>query len=276
MVRVAFQGEHGAYSELAAELLWPGSARLPFRENDDVVRAVARHEADTGVLAIENSLAGSVTATIDALFDADDVHVVCEAVVPINHCLLGLPGTSLEDIRSVESHPIALAQCRSFLDRHPGLEPRSVYDTAGAARDIAGAGDPRRAALAGVAAAERYGLSILERNVEDRPDNRTRFIGVSRTPSAPPPGTRCKTTLAITTENYAGALLRLMTAIADAGLNVARIDTRPTGHPWTYRFILDVLHRCDDARLSGAIGILRLCSRSCRVLGTFPVAAEEC
>ena len=276
MVRVAFQGEQGAYSELAAELLWPGSERVPFRENDDVVRAVARHEADAGVLAIENSLAGSVTATMDALLDADDVHVVCETVVPITHCLLGLPGTSIEDIRSVESHPIALAQCRSFLERHPGLEPRSVYDTAGAARDVAAAKDPTRAALASVAAAERYGLAILRENVEDRPDNRTRFIGVSRTPSVPAPGTPCKTTLAITTGNYAGALLRLMTAIADAGLNVARIDTRPTGHPWTYRFILDVLHRCDDTRLGGAIGVLRLSSRSCRVLGTFPAAGEEC
>jgi prephenate dehydratase len=276
MVRVAFQGEHGAYSELAAEMLWPGSQSVPRRENADVVRAVARADADAGVLAIENSLAGSVAASIDALLAADGVHVVAEAVVPIHHCLVAVPGASIHDIRWVESHPIALAQCRTFFEQHPALEARPVYDTAGAARDVSSAGDPRRAALAGAAAAERYGLFILRTNLEDRTDNRTRFLGVSRTPSTPGPESHCKTSVAITTDDIPDALLRLLSSIAIAGVSVARIDTRPTGQPWTYSFVLDLLHRGDDARLGAAVAALRLASRSCRILGTFPVAVEGC
>jgi prephenate dehydratase len=272
MVRVAFQGEHGAYSELAAEQLWPGSRCIPCRENADVVHAVTRADADVGVLAIENSLAGTVAASIDALLAAEDVHVVSEAVVPIHHCLVAARGASIRDIRRVESHPIALAQCREFFECNPALEPRAVYDTAGAARDIAAAGDPTRAALASAAAAGLYGLSILRANLEDRPDNQTRFIGLSRTPSRPAADASCKTTMAITTDDIPDALLRVLTSVAVAGLNVVRIDTRPTGQPWTYSFILDVLHRGDDSRLADAVAALRRASRSCRILGTFAAA----
>ena len=274
MVRVAFQGEHGAYSELAAKVMWPGSHSVPRRENGDVVRAVTSAEADVGVLAIENTLAGTVAASIDALLAADGVHVVAEAVVPIHHCLLAPAGTSIDAIRWVESHPIALAQCRGFFERHPALEARAVYDTAGAAREIALARDPHRAALAGQAAADRYGLAVLKRNVEDRADNQTRFIGISTTASTPAPDSRCRTTVAVTTADAPDALHRVLASIASAGLHVARIDTRPTGQPWTYNFVLDVLHVSDDARLGRAVAALRLASRSCRILGTYPVAAE--
>jgi prephenate dehydratase len=276
MVRVAFQGEHGAYSEIAAEVMWPGSQSVPRRENDDVVRAVMTADADVGVLAIENSLAGTVAASIDALLAEDDVHVVAEAVVPIHHCLLAVAGTSIDAIRWVESHPIALAQCRGFFECHPAIEARAVYDTAGAAREVALASDPQRAALAGAVAARRYGLAVLQQNLEDRADNQTRFIGISRIASTPVPDSSCKTTVAVTTADAPDALHRILASIATAGLHVARIDTRPTGQPWTYNFVLDVLHRGGDARLGRAVAALRLASRSCRILGTYPTATEAC
>ena len=180
MARVAFQGEHGAYSEIAAELMWPGAECVPCRESADVVRAIESGTADVGVLPIENSIAGPVAPTLDALGASADVQIITEVVVPIQHCLLVLPGTSLADIRWVESHPVALAQCGAFFGRHPSLQPRAAYDTAGAARDIAAAGDPARAAVACAAAAARYGLTILMHALEDTRDNRTRFVGLSR------------------------------------------------------------------------------------------------
>ena len=190
MARVAFQGEHGAYSESAAELLWPGAECVPCRESVDVVQAVASGAVDAGVLPIQNSIAGVVTATLEALGTSSDVGVVSEVVVPIRHCLLAVPGAALTDIRWVESHPVALAQCGAFFERHPGLEPRAVYDTAGAARDVAAAGDRTRAAVASAAAGARYGLTVLEEGIGDTADNRTRFLGLTCTRIGTPRASR--------------------------------------------------------------------------------------
>ena len=253
MPRVAFQGEHGAYSELAAAMLWPGARCIPRRENLDVVQAVALGEATVGVLPIENNLAGTVMASVDALLAADDLHIVCEAVVPIRQYLLGVPGASLDDLRSAESHPVALAQCRTFLERHPAIEGKPVYDTAGAARDVALANDPRRGAVAGASAAALYGLSILLENIEDRPDNRTRFIGVSRTAARPSSESWCTTTIAITVDDPLVALSDLLRPIADAGLKGRRIATRPTDSVTTCIDVLDVAHRGGDSRLDDAV-----------------------
>lgn len=274
MVRVAFQGEHGAYSELAATALWPGSRPVPCRENTDVVRAVARGDVDVGVLPIENSVAGTVTATLDALLESEGVCITAETVVPIDLCLLGVPGAVLRDVRWVESHEVALAQCRVFFDRHPALEPRIAYDTAGAARDIARAGDPTRAAIASASAAERYGLTLLQRALQDRTDNRTRFIELSRSPRTPVDASSCRTSLAITVDAVSSACTALLAPIAGAGIHVTMLDGSPTDCPPSRRFVLEVEHRADDARLGGIIAAFDAGVRSCRVLGTFPVAAE--
>ena len=275
MVRVAFQGEHGAYSELAAERLWPGAKTVPCREMVDVVRAVAREVVNVGVLPIENSIAGTVTSTLDALLEADGVHLTGEAIVPIHHCLLALPGATIDRIRWVQSHPVALAQCRSLFARYPTLEARIVYDTAGAARDVAASRNAGRAAIASAVAAQRYGLAILAENIEDRPDNRTRFVAVSRAPACPADGVPCRTTLAVTTDDRAGALMRVLAPFAHAGLGVTSIDARPAGAPWTYVFVLDIAHEAGDERMADALCGVRDATRSCRLLGTYPAATED-
>src|ERR1043166_2575106 len=179
-LRVAFQGAPGAYSEEAVmRAFGDGAIPVPYRENRDVAQAVADASVDAGLLPIENSLAGSVHASYDAILAEVNVHATGELVLPIHHCLLGVPGATLAGLTSVESHPVALAQCASFLAAHPAIDAHAVYDTGGAAEAIARAGDRRRAAIASRGAAARYQLAVLAENIEDRPDNQTRFLTLS-------------------------------------------------------------------------------------------------
>ncbi len=273
MIRVAFQGERGAYSELAVRALRPGALAVPYRDNVDVVHAVACGEVDAGVLPIENSVAGTVAATLDALLESEGVCITAEAVVPIDLCLLGVSGASMADVRWVESHEVALAQCRTFFASHPALQPRVAYDTAGAARDIALAGDRQRAAIASVAAAARYGMVVLQAALQDSASNRTRFIELSRHPRTPEGHSPCRTSMAITTEAGAGALSHLRTAVARAGLRVTTLGHAPLEPATSHRFVLEVHHRAGDDRVDAIIGACDTAIRSCRILGTFPVAA---
>jgi len=276
---VAFQGEHGAYSEDAIGARWGDAATpLPARTCADVVAAVDGGAADYGVLAVENTLAGSVVAAYDALAAAPALVVVGEVIVPIRHCVIGLAGATLGSIATVESHPVALAQCTRFFAAHAHVEPRAAYDTAGAARAVAEAGDVRRAALAGRAAARRFGLAVLAGDVEDRSDNQTRFLVVARSGSATASttmvdGAPARTALIATTDNVPGALLRLLAPFAEAGLNLSKLESRPTGTPWTYRFFVEVEHVGGEARVAAAIADVRAAAHALRVLGTFGRAA---
>jgi prephenate dehydratase len=269
--RVAFQGELGAFSEEAIGQLWPESATpVPMREFLDVARAVERGEVEFGLLPIENTLAGSVVGSYDALTTCESLHVVAETVVAIHHCVLGVRGARLDELRSVESHPVALAQCGRFLREHPQIEVRAAYDTAGAARDVAARGDPCAAAIAGRAAAAHYDLDILAADVEDRPDNQTRFLAVARTPAALAPETPARTALILTTANVPGALLRVLRPIAEHGLNMSKLESRPTGEPWSYRFFVEIDHTAGESSARAAIASVRQVTESLRVLGSYP------
>jgi prephenate dehydratase/chorismate mutase/prephenate dehydratase len=185
-VRVAFQGEPGAFSEEAARSYFgEGSVTVPQREFAGVGRVVMSGEVDYGILPVENSLAGPVTAARSVLA-AHPFVVLGEVVHPIHLSLLALPGTALEEVRWILSHPVALRQCLRFLARHPAAEALATYDTAGAAKEVAALGERSRAAVAGQGAAARYGLVSLADRIEDRPDNRTRFVVVTRPGGARP------------------------------------------------------------------------------------------
>lgn len=175
--RVAFQGERGAFGEAAIAAAWPNEAEpVPLPTFADVVRAVADGRVSAGVLPVENSIAGPVHESIDALSGSDAIQVVGETVVPIRQCLMAPEGASLETLATIESHPVALAQCRAFLRRHPRIRVVPVSDTAQAARDVAAAKDRKRGAVAGRVAAVRYGLTILAEGIEDERENHTRFV----------------------------------------------------------------------------------------------------
>lgn len=174
--RVAFQGEHGAFSEEAARAWFGGEATtIPCRDFREVVERVVRGEVRYGLLPVRNSLVGSVAPARAALAGAA-VRSVGEVTLPIRQALLGLPGSALTGIRRAVSHPVALAQCGRFFRAHPWIAPAPGYDTAGAARGVAAGGDPSVAAIAGHGAAARWGLEVLVPEIHDRPDNRTHFV----------------------------------------------------------------------------------------------------
>jgi len=267
--RIAFQGELGAFSEEAIRNIDPGATPVPCRDFIDVAQAVESGEADTGMLPIENTLAGSVVGSYDALTACASLHVIAETVVEIHHCVLGIRGAALDRLATVESHPVALAQCTRWLRAHPSISARAAYDTAGAARDVAARGDVRAAAIAGRGAAGRYGLEILAANIEDRSDNQTRFLMVARAPRAPAPDAPARTALLVTTPNVPGALLRVLEPLAAHEINMSKLESRPADEPWHYRFFLELDHPAGDPSLPAALVQLRDATESLRVLGTY-------
>ena len=218
--RVAFQGEAGAFSEDAVHAFFEDRdvVVMPERDFAGVARAVTTREAEYGVLPVENSIHGSVIGAYDVL-GAGGLSVIGEVVRPIRHCLLALPGTSVDQIRRVISHPVALAQCGRFLGKLSRAESIAFYDTAGAAREVANSGDGALAAVAGRAAAARYGLEILAEDIQDRADNATRFFLVRRSDTAESRAPEeahagpCKAVLILETQHKAGALGQRAAAI---------------------------------------------------------------
>ena len=269
--RVVFPGERGAFAEEAALALWPQASLVPARTVGQVAEVVASGEADAGVLPVENTVAGGVVAAYDALADAPDLYAIAEVILEVNQCLVAVPGATLQGIASVESHPVALAQCAAFIRLMPNRGVREVptADTASAARAVAESRDPGRAAIASRHAAVRYGLTILAQGIADRPDNQTRFLGVACAPVSVPTGVPARTSLVFTTPNEPGSLLRALEPIARGGLNLSKLESRPTGEPWTYRFFADVDHPAGDPRIGEAIEAVRAATSSCRVMGTY-------
>lgn len=276
--RVSFQGALGAFSEEAVRLFVPDADPVPRATFDAVVRAVESGEDAYGVVAVENTLAGAVAEAYDAL-DRGAVTVVAEAAMPIRHCLLGVPGATLSGVREARSHPVALAQCRAFFASHPEIRAQAVFDTAGAAEEVARNRDPAVAAIASRRAGARYGLEVLAEDLQDRGDNQTRFYmivggtGVGPRAAAVPgtvaSGGPFKTACVAELENRPGALHGLLGVFAGRGLDLSHVASRPGGTPWTYRFIVEFAHATEAEARDALEAARRLCTRL-RVLGTFP------
>jgi len=271
----------GAFSEEAVHRYFgEGVEAVPCRDFAGVGQAVVSGEVDFGLLPIENSLAGSVVGSYDVLARGE-LAIVGEVITPIHHCVLAVPGASLGDLSRILSHPVALAQCTSFLRSLTGVEAIAVYDTAGAARDVARAGDPSQAAIAARGAADRYGLQLLVENVEDRPDNQTRFLVVTpRHAEHPAPvpvprdGMTMKTFAVVETRNLPGALLDVLSPFARSGINLSRLECRPAGEPWSYRFFVEVDVDAAAPEAVLAIEAARGKALSVAVLGSFPSGAS--
>lgn len=268
--RAGFQGALGAFSEEAVLALARGAEPIPRSTFEDVVRAVERGDDDVGVVPVENTLAGTVVEAYDALA-AGDVTVVAEVAIPIRHCLLGVAGTRLDGLREVRSHPVALAQCRGFFAAHPGIQAQAVYDTAGAALEVAELADRSLAAIASARAGNRYGLDVLQRDLQDRDDNQTRFYLI--TPGrAEDDGRRAdvplKTSCVAELENRPGSLHELLGVFAARALSLTHVTSRPAPTPWTYRFIVEFAHASPGAA-EAALEEARALTTNLRVLGTF-------
>ena len=273
--RVAFQGELGAFSEEAVvRYFGASSVPLPKRSFADVTAAVRSHETEYGLLPIENTTVGAVAAAYDQL-DQPNLHIVGEVICPVRHCLLALPGTSLDSVRRALSHPVALGQCANFFLQHPHIEPVATYDTAGAAQQVAAAGDPHTAAVASQRAADRYGLAVLAADIHDRADNQTRFLVLSPTPEIPDANAaEHKTALLLETRNEPGGLVNALQPFAQRGLNLIRLESRPGAVAWTYRFFLEIDASPAQSPMRAALAEVESKALKVRVLGDFPRAME--
>jgi prephenate dehydratase len=262
---VGFQGEHGAYSEIAARSLAPGGAFIPCAGFADVFKGVEDGSFDLGVVPVENSLEGAVTQVND-LLTRTPLKVVAEAILPVHHCLLASGHTTYRDIREVYSHPQALGQCRGFLERNK-LSPVPYYDTAGAARML-GRDKPWAAAIASPLCAQLYGLEIIKEHIEDNPSNSTRFLMLAPRPFD---GVGDKCSLVFSTAHESGRLYKVLSLFAQAGVNLTRIASMPLREdPGNYNFFLDFEGSDRDEKIIALIDILSQESRQMRFLGSYP------
>ena len=263
---VAFQGEHGAYGEVASRRLVPNGAYIPCMEFIDVFRGVEEGELDLGVVPVENSLEGAVTQVND-LLTSTSLKVIGEVKVPVRHCLLATANTDYREIRVVYSHPQALAQCRGFLMRNK-LEPRPFYDTAGAAKMVARENPKAAAAIASSLCATLYDLEIIKEGIEDGESNSTRFLLLSREGFK---GRGDKTSTIFATRHEAGSLFKVLQLFADSGINLTRIASMPLrSDPGNYSFFLDFEGDEADENVAGVIEKMQNMTISMKHLGSYP------
>jgi|AMZC01.1.fsa_nt_AMZC01001575.1_1 prephenate dehydratase len=267
---VAFQGEHGAYSEEAIRRHFgDDTPTLPCETFPEVFEAIRRGRATHGMVPVENALTGTVFQVYELLIE-HDFRVQAEHLLPITHHLLAPEGTTLEDIKRVRSHPQALAQCAETLRRR-GWEPVATYDTAGAARELAEHPEPHTAVIASALAGQLYGLVTLESGIEDNPYNSTRFfaIGVEDAQRRDP----SKTSLVFAVRHRPRALYDALGAFALRNINLTKIESRPMrGRPWQYWFYLDFEgHWKDPAAEAALVDLLRQASMV-KMLGSYPAA----
>jgi len=274
--RVAFQGEFGAFSELAVrQACGDGAEAIPCRTLRDVFAAVEAGQAALGAVPVENSRAGSIPETYDLLLQ-HTLQVRGEVAVAVEQCLLAPAGVALHDVRRVYSHPQALAQCEAYL-RSLGAEAVAVYDTAGSARNLAARAEPGSAAVASARAGELYGLQVLARGIQDDPGNTTRFYVIG--PAGPPvPGggglPRTLLSLALAEDDAPGALFWSLGTLAFWRLNLSKIESRPSRlRRWHHVFYLELDAAAEGPACRSALAELRARAAEVRVLGSFPAAA---
>ncbi len=266
--KVGFQGERGSFSEDAVLQFFGEADPVPYRYFADVFRAVANGEMDHGVVPIENSQAGSINDTYDLLL-AHDLKIVGEIYLRVAHCLLALPGESLEGIRRIYSHPQALAQCEKFLSSLKGIEIVPTYDTAGSAKMLQEQGLRNAAAIASKRVSQIYGMDILAEGIETNPRNFTRFFVISRE-SVESTGPS-KTSIVFRIKNVPGALYDSLGAFASRGVNLTKLESRPAKDtPWEYVFYVDFEGQTNDATCKEALNVLQSKCAFLKILGSYP------
>jgi chorismate mutase/prephenate dehydratase len=269
--RIAYPGAAGSYTQEASGVLYPDGDLYSAGTFEDVYEHVRSGEAAAGVLPIENSLAGLVVETWDLLAEGE-LPIGGEAIMHIPHCLAGVPGATLEGIETIHSHPVALQQCRRFLNGR--YERTATSTTSDAVMAVAAAGDPSQAAIASPGAAERYGLEILLEEISDHPENFTRFVAISRDPIRPyVPGLPWRTALRVVTNHRPGALHEAIEPLRYHGVNMVSLHSRPIpGQPWRYQFSLDIDGHRDEETVERALADVERRSARVVVMGVYTTA----
>jgi prephenate dehydratase len=279
--RAAFQGELGAFSQVAArQLAGTDFIPVPMQSFEDVFVSVVNGKCHYAVIPIENTLHGSVHENYDHLLKYD-LPIRGETFVRIVHNLIALPGVKFSQVRRVYSHPVALNQCRRFFEENPQISKTLFYDTAGSVKMVMDKGLTDAGAIASANAAEIYGGRILRKSIEDDRENFTRFFLLERpkrrtrsgkSQAKRPAAKRFKTTVVFTTRNLPGALFRSLSAFALRDINLTKIESRPLrGKPWEYLFYLDFIGHVEDPACRNALNHLAELADMLRVLGCYPV-----
>jgi prephenate dehydratase len=273
-LKVSFQGVRGAYSEAALLRHFGADAEaVGFPFSEQVFDAVESGKVDRGFVPVENSIVGTVGVNTD-LFLSRKVFAVGEEYLRIEHCLLAAAGTRLEDVKTVRSHPVALAQCRDFLNGR-GFATIPEYDTAGAAELVASRKTPGEAAIASRRCADAYGLAVLADGIQSTALNITRFLAFAREGEIPAGLRREKTSLAFAVHHTPGALLECLRLLADHAINLTKLESRPIPeNPFEYSFFVDFLGGTDDVAVKAALAELGRAARHVKVLGSYPAAAR--
>lgn len=270
MTSVAFQGERGAYSESAVYQFFGSNVQVkPCRDFRDVFESVKQQEVQAGVVPIENSLEGSINQNYD-LFFSYDLKVCGEVIVKVEHCLIVNPGTNIDQIKTVYSHPQALAQCRSYLEKAK-WEIIPTYDTAGSVKIIKEQKIQNAAAIASEKAAELYGMQILARDIADNKENYTRFFVLSQEDS--PVTGKDKTSIIFSAKHEPGSLYHALGEFAKRNINLTRIESRPTKKTaWEYNFYLDFEGHRIEPKCAEALKALEKYAIFVKILGSYSKA----
>jgi len=266
-MKAAFQGEPGAYSEEAGYGYFEAAEMVPQETFEAVFAAVASGQCTSGLIPIENSLAGSIHQNYDLLL-SNNLFIVGEYFLRVRHCLIGFPDVERSNVKRVISHPQALGQCASYL-RELGVKSEAVYDTAGSVKMLKSSGDKACAAIASKRAAEIYGMHILQEGIEDNPENYTRFLEIAPKPLKPV--TDAKTSIVFTLKNQPGALFNALKIFAQRDIDLTKIESRPlVGKIWEYLFYIDFIGAGGQAPAQEALDQLGGFALMLRVLGSYP------
>lgn len=267
--RIAYQGEPGANSHLVCKQHYPDAIAVPCASFEDVFAAVANGEAELAMIPIDNSIAGRV-ADIHHFLPGSGLHIIAEHFLRIRFHVLGVPGSSLETIKTVHSHLHALGQCRKIIRRH-GWVPVIAGDTAGAAREVADSGDATQAAISPPLAAEIYGLDVLASDVEDEEHNTTRFVVLSPEYVEVAPGNGpVVTTFVFNVRNLPAALYKALGGFATNGVNMTKLESYMVGGEFTAtQFLAEVDGHPDDVGVARALEELRFFTHEVKVIGVY-------
>jgi prephenate dehydratase len=266
--KVAFQGERGAYSELAVFRFFPNSKPVPVRSFQEVIEKLLSGLSDYAVVPIENSIEGSVNEVYDLLLQSN-LYIVGETYQSIHHCLIAIKGNDLRSIKEVYSHPQALAQCRHYLNEKK-LDSIPVYDTAGAVKMVKEGQNKRAAAIASKRAAEIYEMEILDIGIEDRKNNFTRFYILSRGPADTKPSGSDGTSIIFSVKHEPGSLVNILSEFARREINLTKIESRPTKEtPWEYNFFTDFEGHVLDSKVRDVLKAIGPKTAFVKILGSY-------
>jgi prephenate dehydratase len=266
--KVAFQGESGAYSELAVFRFFPNSKPVPVRSFQEVIETLLSGLSDYAVVPIENSIEGSVNEVYDLLLQSN-LYIVGETYQRIHHCLIAIKGNDLRSIKEVYSHPQALAQCRHYLNEKK-LDSIPVYDTAGAVKMVKEGQNKRAAAIASKRAAEIYEMEIFDIGIEDRKNNFTRFYILSRDPADTKPSGSDGTSIIFSVKHEPGSLVNILSEFARREINLTKIESRPTKEtPWEYNFFTDFEGHVVDSKVRDVLKAIEPKTAFVKVLGSY-------